>query len=397
MASAGILSAAAGALSAGAQFLSAAFGRAPSPPRQERRSPTPPPRPASLRVQEPTPPPSPTDGADGPLTPHAAEVVSQLRGEVKLGRTRDEGLRRSCWTGCPPFARAECWRLLCGCVGADRGRRELRRKRAAYLDAVRRYYDPGPTHREDEAILRQIRLDLPRTLPTCSIFRCAEVMRRLERVLYVWAVRHPAVGYVQGINDVVAPFFAVFAAEYCPMEDLLGPDPGAALASAAVHLDAAESDTYYCATKLLEVVQDNYTFAQPGIQRSAAKLAAIIAKVDVPLHRHLQSEQVEFLPLAVRWMNCLLVRELPLSLVLRLWDTYLSEGDDFPSLHVYVCAVMLEHYSAELRSRDFTEVMMFAQALNSQRVHVRLLEEWISRAYVLQARFEHSNHLTAEM
>ena len=36
-----------------------------------------------------------------------------------------------------------------------------------------------------------------------------------ERILYIWAIRHPASGYVQGINDLVTPFFLVFLEEYC--------------------------------------------------------------------------------------------------------------------------------------------------------------------------------------
>ena len=35
-----------------------------------------------------------------------------------------------------------------------------------------------------------------------------------ERILYIWAIRHPASGYVQGINDLVTPFFVVFLSEY---------------------------------------------------------------------------------------------------------------------------------------------------------------------------------------
>lgn len=33
-------------------------------------------------------------------------------------------------------------------------------------------------------------------------------------MLYVWHMRHPASGYVQGINDVVTPFIVVFLSEY---------------------------------------------------------------------------------------------------------------------------------------------------------------------------------------
>ena len=40
------------------------------------------------------------------------------------------------------------------------------------------------------------------------------VVQVFERILYIWAIRHPASGYVQGINDLVTPFFVVFLAEY---------------------------------------------------------------------------------------------------------------------------------------------------------------------------------------
>lgn len=36
----------------------------------------------------------------------------------------------------------------------------------------------------------------------------------MERVLYTWAIRHPASGYVQGINDLLTPFLVVFLSAY---------------------------------------------------------------------------------------------------------------------------------------------------------------------------------------
>lgn len=35
-----------------------------------------------------------------------------------------------------------------------------------------------------------------------------------ERVLYIWAIRHPGSGYVQGINELVTPFVTVFLSPY---------------------------------------------------------------------------------------------------------------------------------------------------------------------------------------
>lgn len=43
------------------------------------------------------------------------------------------------------------------------------------------------------------------------MFVCLKIF---ERILFIWAIRHPASGYVQGINDLVTPFFVVFVFEY---------------------------------------------------------------------------------------------------------------------------------------------------------------------------------------
>ena len=50
--------------------------------------------------------------------------------------------------------------------------------------------------------------------PLIPIFQKKIVQNIFQRVLYVWAVRHPASGYVQGINDLLTPFFTVFLTEY---------------------------------------------------------------------------------------------------------------------------------------------------------------------------------------
>ena len=40
----------------------------------------------------------------------------------------------------------------------------------------------------------------------------------MERILYIWAIRHPASGYVQGINDLVTPFLMVFLQDYVEVD-----------------------------------------------------------------------------------------------------------------------------------------------------------------------------------
>ncbi|KAK3017656.1 hypothetical protein RJ639_003273 [Escallonia herrerae] len=311
-----------------------------------------------------------------------------------------EKLREIAWSGVPPYLRPTVWRLLLGYAPPNSDRREgvLRRKRLEYLDCVAQYYDIPDTERTDEEInmLRQIAVDCPRTVPDVSFFQQVEVQKSLERILYTWAIRHPASGYVQGINDLVTPFFVVFLAEH-----LEGSVDGWSITDLATDtISNVEADCFWCLSKLLDGMQDHYTFAQPGIQRLVFKLKEVVRRIDgnseEPVSRHMEEQGLEFLQFAFRWFNCLLIREIPFNLVTRLWDTYLAEGDALPDFLVYIFASFLLHWSDKLQKLDFQEMVMFLQHLPTQNWTHLELEMVLSRAYMWHAMFNSSpSHLAS--
>lgn len=232
------------------------------------------------------------------------------------------------------------WQLLLSYLPTNSERRTatLERKRKEYLDGVRQAFErPGgggsggatgassssssKARGLDEAIWHQISIDIPRTNPHIELYTYEATQRSLERILYVWAVRHPASGYVQGINDLVTPFWQVFLGLYIADNNIeTGMDPGQLPKSV---LDAVEADSFWCLTKLLDGIQDHYIVAQPGIQRQVAALRDLTARIDSKLSKHLESEGVEFIQFSFRWMNCLLMREISVRNTIRMWDTYL--------------------------------------------------------------------------
>jgi hypothetical protein len=170
-------------------------------------------------------------------------------------------------------------------------------------------------------VWHQISIDVPRTNPHLKLYQYEATQRSLERILYVWAIRHPASGYVQGINDLVTPFWQVFLGQYITDPDVeFGMDPGQ-LPKAV--LDAVEADSFWCLTKLLDGIQDNYIHAQPGIQRQVSALRDLTSRIDESLAKHMENEGVEFIQFSFRWMNCLLMREVSVKNTVRMWDTYL--------------------------------------------------------------------------
>lgn len=217
----------------------------------------------------------------------------------------------------------------------------------------------------------------------------------LERVLFIWAFRHPACSYVQGMNDLVVPFLYVFLCDHC---DADGVDGGGALLdtnSAAVRQllvtvddgkwEELEADVYWCFKQHLEPIQDHYTENQPGIQRRLQRLSDLLLRVDPPLHKHFDEHTVQMMQFAYKWMNCLLVRELPLDATVRLWDTYLCEGDGYADLHVFVCLALLTNWSERLRTMDFAQLLQFLQSPPTEAYERdREVGELVSRAYLYQ-------------
>ncbi|PRQ31227.1 putative Rab-GTPase-TBC domain-containing protein [Rosa chinensis] len=301
-----------------------------------------------------------------------------------------EKLRELAWSGIPPYMRPDVWRLLLGYAPSNSDRREgvLRRKRLEYLDCVSQYYDIPDTERSDDEInmLRQIAVDCPRTVPDVSFFQQEQVQKSLERILYTWAIRHPASGYVQGINDLVTPFLVVFLSEHLDGSV----DSWSISVLSTDQICIVEADCYWCLSKLLDGMQDHYTFAQPGIQRLVFKLKELVRRIDEPVSRHVEEQGLEFLQFAFRWFNCLLIREIPFHLISRLWDTYLAEGDALPDFLVYIFASFLLTWSEELKKLDFQELVMFLQHLPTNNWTDQELEMVLSRAFMWHSMFNSS-------
>jgi hypothetical protein len=91
-------------------------------------------------------------------------------------------------------------------------------------------------------------------------------------------------------------------------------------------------------------------------------------------------------------MNCLLMRELPLALIMRLWDTCIAEArngavrDGFHTFHVYVCGALLLRFSkALLAMPTFGELLPFLQKLPTKGWLVKDVEELIAQAFVIKS------------
>lgn len=366
-------------------------------------------------------------------------------------------LRKLSWNGIPQELRAMTWQLLLGYLPTNRSRQAstLKRKRQEYVDGLSNvssqilFEENGLSDNssgqqvdssnrdnslnKEKQLYHQINIDVKRTNPSLKLYSYPDTQKSLRKILYLWAVRHPASGYVQGINDLCTPLYQIFLNNYlwqlkrkmayemdsteddsllfipglidetgtdvlenqlCKDEKLMSyswENIDTSLISPRVAA-IIEADTYWCLSRILDNITDNYIHEQPGIIKQVNDLRNLISKIDLQLLEHLEAEGVEFIQFSFRWMNCLLMRELSIGLIIRMWDTYLSEIPlGFNNFHVYVCAAFLIKFTVELKQMDFQEILLFLQNPPTATWKEKDIELMLSEAFIWQSLYKNAS------
>ncbi|SPO21713.1 related to GYP1 - cis-golgi GTPase-activating protein [Ustilago trichophora] len=186
----------------------------------------------------------------------------------------------------------------------------------------------------------------------------------LLRILYLFALLNPSIGYVQGMNEALFTLLYVFGSAQYPetASTPLTPsnsqhpissegslhtswDNDIDLADLTTH---AEADAFWCFSALIGEMRELYDFdrveqqSRPGTaladhQPSHSGMAGALRRfslrikwLDPPLWRDLQASSLDpRLPYySLRWLACLLSTELSLPSVLRIWDALLAEQEN---------------------------------------------------------------------
>ena len=82
----------------------------------------------------------------------------------------------------------------------------------------------------------------------------------LQRILFLYAKLNPGIGYVQGMNDIVAPLYYVMVTEGGPGWQ-----------------EYAEADAFFCLVNLMSEIRDNFV---KTLDNSASGILAWIKHLD---------------------------------------------------------------------------------------------------------------------
>ncbi|WJX95794.1 hypothetical protein P8452_77072 [Trifolium repens] len=337
-----------------------------------------------------------------PIIPGAVESISldekrsDLEYELSRSEINLEKLRRIASTGIPDGGglRATAWKLLLGYLPSshDLWETQLEENRKKYADmkeelllnpsehiwkepedlsSTQQHEDndaDGPLRRHEISvedhplsldkeslwrqyfqhteIVEQIDRDLQRTHPDMPFFSAETSFSRKNReamknILLLFAKLNPAICYVQGMNEVLAPIYYVFSTD-----------------TDKQNAENAEADSFSCFVRILGDSVDHFCQqldnSSSGILATLSRLSDLLKINDEQLWHHLEfTTKVKPQFYAFRWITLLLTQEFKFESILRIWDTLLSNTFGVQDMLLRICCAMLLCVKSRLLSGDF--------------------------------------------
>ena len=176
----------------------------------------------------------------------------------------------------------------------------------------------------------------------------------LERILYIYAKINKDVGYVQGMNAILAPIY------YCYCLDN------------TCDKDNIEADTFWSFSYLMEdikkIFQRNNDLLKGGIFDKIILLELMVSKIDKDIFNKLQkNNRIDNFHFAIKWINLFFSHQMIMPDVLRLWDIIFSEDDRYYFVYIFSLAI-LEYHKKDILNKDYYEIIEKLQKLNVENV-----------------------------
>ncbi len=186
----------------------------------------------------------------------------------------------------------------------------------------------------------------------------------LRRLLFLYAKLNPGVRYVQGMNEILAPLYYVFASDPDPFSRTLGPSAAEAAAGRGRTFSDAEADAFFCFTNVMAEIRDRFIksldHSETGILAVVEQLSQRVRKVDPVLWQHMSDKDVDPRFYSFRWLTLLVSQEFELPDVLRLWDSFFADEDRF-SFHLTFCCAMLVNVRDTVLAGEFSDILHVLQ------------------------------------
>jgi hypothetical protein len=167
------------------------------------------------------------------------------------------------------------------------------------------------------------------------------------------------------MNDVLSPIFAVFLCEKFGM-DLFELENNSGEVEQVVEIEGltdVEADSFYVFSALLERTNRKMLKNFAGIHMLLNIFGELVGLCSPKLARHFQRNQLELIHFAFRWVFCLLIREFPFYLSIKLLGYFYVSTENPQEICLYFGLIFLLMFEKQLLKMDRDKMLLFLQKL----------------------------------
>ena len=222
------------------------------------------------------------------------------------------------------------------------------------------YYPDNIKDDKDKKTLEQIDKDLPRTRFDVPFFASKNANNDkennsavLRRMLFFYAKQNEDVGYVQGMNEIIAIIFYLFSKDDNPFMK-----------------EYTESDSYFTFVKLMSQIKeifqlDDINYSELFITLQIKEIKKILKKIEPELFRHFEDVSLEIDNFVMRWILVLFAQEFSIDVAINFWDRLFTQKDKMKFI-CYISATIIRNNKEKIMKMAGEEIMEWAQQLQNK-------------------------------
>ena len=181
-------------------------------------------------------------------------------------------------------------------------------------------------------------------------------LNTITRILFVLAKNNENIGYVQGMNELVAVIY------YCFFND-----------ENELFRQNSESATFFFLKELTRQLKDIFSFEikaeKTNIEKNHACFINLLKKHEEKIYDHFNGLKLDTFFIFNKWVVVILAQEFEIDDILKIWDPFLAAENKLEFINFLILAVLIQ-IKDELLLKEFDECMVMLQKLPKNKLDI---------------------------
>ena len=315
--------------------------------------------------------------------------VEVLTDFLKKNKFDNKILKQIIKNGIPnklPCLRAMIWKTLIGYYPINDlvNWKEISINHFKSYQSLKQFYKDFPDNlkeEEDIQTLIQINKDLPRTRPEINFFKEKSRFNKnetnydiLRRILFFLSKRNGDLGYVQGMNEIVAIIYYIYS-----LDENVYIKP------------FIESDTFYSFELLMEEIRPifmihNINYSQLFITTQIKQINDILKEVSPDLLNYFKEKSLVMDVFLMRWLLVLFAQEFTFGSSISFWDRLFTQKNKMKFI-CYISAAILFINKKKLMKMEMEEIVLWAQEFGAI-IKNNNIDDIVQKAFDIKAQIK---------